>query len=75
MLIALGIHEKITGYSYQKDKMAYLEEDLDAVTFWNAYLEAIGRPKDYKYGNSLVNTSYSHNSKIRYYEHYTVPHQ
>jgi hypothetical protein len=71
MLVALGIQDKITGYSYQKGNMVYLEEDLDAVTFWNAYLEAIGRPKDYKYGNSLVYTEYSHSSSIRNYEHYT----
>lgn len=73
MLVALGIHKKITSYSYQKGDMAYLEEDLDAVTFWNAYLEAIGRPKDYKYGNSLITSLYSHSSSIRNYDRYSAP--
>lgn len=73
LLKALGIEDKITGYSYQKGKMAYLEEDLDAVTFWNAYLEAIGRPKDYKYTHSLVTSQYSDSSIVRCYDHYNVP--
>lgn len=30
LLIELGIADKISGYSYQRDDMAYLEEDCDA---------------------------------------------
>ena len=32
----LGIYKKITGYSYYKGDMAYLEEDCDASTFIHA---------------------------------------
>jgi hypothetical protein len=32
----LGIESKISEYSYVKGKTAYLEEDVDAVTFINA---------------------------------------
>lgn len=33
LLIDLGIINKITGYSYQRGKTVYLEEDQDADTF------------------------------------------
>jgi hypothetical protein len=33
----LGIADKITGYSYVKGRMAYLEEDCDLATFFTAY--------------------------------------
>lgn len=36
MLDELGIADKITSYSYQKGKTAYLEEDLDLSTLLTA---------------------------------------
>lgn len=36
-LSELGIADKITRYSYVKGRMAYLEEDCDLATFFNAY--------------------------------------
>jgi hypothetical protein len=30
LLVKLGIADKISGYSYQRNDMAYLEEDYDA---------------------------------------------
>lgn len=36
MLFDLGIAEKITPYSYEKDNTVYLEEDCDASTFFHA---------------------------------------
>lgn len=38
-LIALGILDQITGYSYQRGGTVYLEEDCDAAT----YINAVGR--------------------------------
>ncbi len=40
-LVEMGVADKITGYSYRKGNMAYLEEDMDAGTFFNA-LKAAG---------------------------------
>ena len=37
----LGIADKISGFSYQKGKTVYLEEDNDLTTFKNA-IEATG---------------------------------
>lgn len=39
MLDELGIADKITSYSYQKGKTAYLEEDLDLGTLLTALNE------------------------------------
>ena len=41
-LIDLGIADKITPYSYQKDDLVYLEEDCDAGKFLEAYNEFYG---------------------------------
>jgi len=38
----LGIQDKISGYSYRKGTMAYLEEDCDFSTFLAAFREAYG---------------------------------
>lgn len=42
LLGSLGIADSITSYSYQRDGMVYLEEDLDMTTFWNAYEASYG---------------------------------
>lgn len=36
-LTELGIADKISPYSYDKDGTVYLEEDMDAGTFFDAY--------------------------------------
>lgn len=46
-LVALGIADKITRYSYKHNGMAYLEEDCDASTFLEAR-ERSGQPIDFK---------------------------
>ena len=46
LLERLGIAEKITPYSYQRGKTAYLEEDCDFTTFHRAALAA-GIDPDY----------------------------
>lgn len=42
LLSDLGILHKITSFSYQKGKTVYLEEDLDASTFIDAYMVRYG---------------------------------
>jgi hypothetical protein len=36
----LGVEDKVSRYSYQRGKWAYLEEDCDAALFINAMREA-----------------------------------
>jgi hypothetical protein len=53
-LIALGIEDKITGFSYEKGAKAYLEEDCDMPAYlhaalaagWNATFEALHSNSD-----------------------------
>jgi len=42
LLRELGIAGKITSYSYRKGKNAYLEEDVDATLFVNAFKKRFG---------------------------------
>lgn len=42
LLKELGIADKITKYSYQKNNYAYLEEDCDATTFCEAMKKRFG---------------------------------
>lgn len=58
-LIALGIAEKITAYSYQRGATVYLEEDCDADTFIKA-----------KGGNVEYETIYHAHTPIRSYAPY-----
>ena len=44
---ALGITNKISGYSYRKGTMAYLEEDCDASVFLEAFREQYGTAPAY----------------------------
>jgi len=37
LLIQLNILKQITGFSYQKGKTVYLEEDHDTRIFWDAF--------------------------------------
>ncbi len=44
LVTELGLAHKITRYSYQNGGMVYLEEDLDMMTFWEAYKARYGVP-------------------------------
>lgn len=41
-ILALGLRDKISSYSYRKGTMAYLEEDCDASVFLDAFREQYG---------------------------------
>ena len=59
----LGIEHKISGFSYRKGDMAYLEEDCDAPTFIDAYRNRYGaRPRFYE--------EFEENTPIRSYPSY-----
>ena len=58
LLIDLGIHSKITSYSYCYGSTAYLEEDCDAGTFVKAYEAKYGRRPEFV-------EKHSNNSHIR----------
>ena len=64
LLEDLGITDQITGFSYIRGKTAYLEEDVDATTFAQAYIAKFGRRFD-------IEESYKQYSNIRGYEQYT----
>jgi hypothetical protein len=66
LLKELGIADKITGYSYMKGEYAYLEEDCDAMTFYNAYLKAFGKKPKFE----TEYCDYSH--YVRHYPGYST---
>ena len=63
LLNELNIADKITHYSYQRNDYAYLEEDCDLSTFYNAYKDKYGIEPRFR-------EHVSDTSKIRYYNHY-----
>ena len=63
-LVKLGIDKKISSYSYERNGMAFLEEDCDLYTLINA-LKGAGYV-DIDFDESHTNKS----SKIRSYNHY-----
>jgi len=63
-LAKLGIVDKISSYSYERNGMAYLEEDCDLTILINA-LKGAGYT-DIKFNESVTNKS----SKIRSYFRY-----
>jgi len=69
-LSLLGIKHQISGYSYQKDDKAYLEEDCDATK----YLKALfGDLSGYSYANfrdNCIIDCYRENIFIRNLPHY-----
>lgn len=65
LLEDLGIIDKISTYSYIRGKTAYLEEDMDAGVFTQAYVAKFGKRFD-------IEESYKQYSNIRGYEHYTA---
>jgi hypothetical protein len=64
-LEAMGILEKITGFSYQKGKTVYLEADWDASLFFNALTE------EEKQSIKIVD-SYKHRSPVRNYARFSL---
>jgi len=52
ILAALYISKKITIYSHMRGSFAYLEEDLDATTFHQAYEKRFGFPPKYRQRNA-----------------------
>lgn len=64
-LLALGIADKITAYSYQFKEWAYLEEDADLSTF----VDAIGREK-WQSIKDRIPLKMSEFSRIRHYSRY-----
>jgi hypothetical protein len=65
LLVKLGIADKISGYSYQRNDIAYLEEDCDA----GLLIKAL----DSKGINWSVDTKHTNRtSKIRNYSRYKV---
>ena len=61
----LGIHDKISQYSYKRGKTAYLEEDCDAMIFIDAY-------KSYFNSNpEFITLKFQNRSGIRNYERYS----
>jgi hypothetical protein len=60
-LIALGIADKISGFSYVKGEYVYLEEDCDA----SLYLNVIG-----KRSTDFPETYYKNDAPCRNYNHY-----
>jgi hypothetical protein len=64
-LIELGIAEKITKYSYMRGETAYLEEDQDLSTFFNAYQAKYNEKP--RYVQKLTDKS----SSIRFYDSYS----
>lgn len=62
-LMHLGIGEKISRCSYQRGRWVYLEEDLDAGIFLNAFKATGAVPKIKGYYTNRQ-------SRIRSYDHY-----
>ena len=62
-LIALGVADKITDYSYLLAGTAYLEEDCDLGVFVLAYKEKFGKLPHFK-------QKYQENCHIRHYPNY-----
>ncbi len=66
LLSEQGIAEKITAYSYQRGGFAYLEEDQDLTTFFDAMK---ARSVEVKFRNHIADR----NSRIRRYKPYKRP--
>ena len=64
-LVELGIADKITSYSYVKGETAYLEEDCDLATFFNAYRAVHG-------ADPVYTESFREKTFVRRCEPYTV---
>ncbi len=63
-LKAMGILDKVSGFSYEKGKSVYLEEDCDASLFFNALTE------EEKQSIKVIN-SYRDRSPVRNYSRFS----
>ncbi len=63
-LYVLGIADRITAYSYRRERYAYLEEDVDGPLFVRTYEARYGRPP------TIVETITDRTSRIREYPRY-----
>lgn len=68
----LKVEDQITGYSYQKEDMVYLEEDQDLFTFAKAYLAYFGKTASEFASFPYTRQSDGDWSPIRDYEHYKL---
>ena len=68
LLIALGIHDQVSHFSYYRNAFVYLEEDSDTALFFNAFHARYGH--DPKLRDRVAREK---RSKIRGYTCYT-PH-
>lgn len=66
-LIALGIANNISAYSYRRGIYAYLEEDRDAVIFVDAYRKTTGREPMCRHRHA------DRRSRIRDYDMFASP--
>jgi len=64
-LVKYGVDKKISGFSFASDRFAFLEEDLDAMTFLNAVKEF---GDTYEIKESVVNNPASCRRLPRYPE-------
>ena len=65
-LVKLGIHKKITAWSYIKGERVYLEEDYDAPLYLQTKKDQTGEVTEYVEINS------DYNSPIRSYNAYLI---
>lgn len=63
-LIYLDVLEKISPYSYMNGDTVYLEEDMDAAIFMQAYQQKFSKELKYK-------SSYLERTPIRYYSRFS----
>lgn len=66
LLVELGIADKITPYSYMRGEFAYLEEDADASTFFEA-MKAAGKSIEQRVRHA------DRSSRVRNYSSYKGP--
>lgn len=67
LLETLCISREITRYSYVRGEYAYLEEDLDATTFHQAYEKCFGFPPKYR-----MRVARERQSRVCGYDRYTM---
>ena len=67
-LFALGIYDKISRFSYEKEGTIYLEEDCDAHHFCKAYEEENDEEIDF------VTIDYNHDAPSKSYARFQTSH-
>jgi hypothetical protein len=74
LLLQLGIADKISGYSYETEFNAYLEEDCDMGILFTALGVSYTNEEAFKLFWSLVPRNYTnHRSVVRNYANYEAP--